>query len=92
MRKTSEAEIEKYLARMVRINGGEIRKARWIGRVGCPDRFIFGKGWVELKTAKGKLSMHQELEIERMREYGEKVYVVRSKADVDALMREIYDN
>lgn len=35
-----EAQIEKALVKRIEAIGGEIRKAQWIGRRGCPDRRV----------------------------------------------------
>lgn len=35
-----EAEIEKYLVEQVKKLGGEVRKVKWIGREGAPDRLV----------------------------------------------------
>lgn len=55
-----ESDIEKYLVKRVKELGGEIRKVKWIGRQGAPDRLVmlpevevgrFGDAiWVELKA------------------------------------------
>lgn len=36
-----EVTIERYFVSRVTKLGGEVRKVRWIGRVGCPDRVVF---------------------------------------------------
>lgn len=35
-----EAKIEKYLVKRVKTLGGEVRKVKWIGRRGAPDRLV----------------------------------------------------
>lgn len=35
-----ESEIEKYLVERVKALGGEVRKVKWIGRRGAPDRLV----------------------------------------------------
>lgn len=35
-----EREIEDYLVKRVEEIGGEVRKVKWIGRRGAPDRFV----------------------------------------------------
>jgi VRR-NUC domain. len=54
-----EADIERHLVARVKGLGGEVRKVRWIGRNGAPDRLvmlpyekvIFNTAiWVELKN------------------------------------------
>lgn len=36
-----ESEIEKYLVKRVKELGGEVRKVKWIGRMGAPDRVVW---------------------------------------------------
>lgn len=81
-----ESAIEAHLVRRVQEAGGEIRKASWIGRRGCPDRVIFYQGnthWVELKREGGKLSGHQMREHARMEKQGVDVHVLYNKNDVE---------
>lgn len=35
-----ESDIEKYLVKQVKALGGEVRKVKWIGRRGAPDRLV----------------------------------------------------
>ena len=35
-----ESEIEAYLVKRVKEMGGEVRKVKWIGRRGAPDRLV----------------------------------------------------
>lgn len=35
-----ERDIEKYLVERVKALGGEVRKVRWVGRNGAPDRLV----------------------------------------------------
>lgn len=84
-----ESDIEDYLARRVVANGGEIRKVRWIGRVGAPDRRVMLPGlcvWVELKATGEKLRKTQKREHDRMRAMGEEVVVIDSLKGVDLLL------
>jgi hypothetical protein len=37
---TPEGKIEAHLKKRVKALGGEVRKMRWIGRVGAPDRVV----------------------------------------------------
>ena len=94
-----ESEIENYLATKVREKGGEVRKVKWIGRNGAPDRLVMLKGihnhtvWVELK-AEGLAALfphtpherQQHREHERMRAMGQRVVVIDSYAGVDGLL------
>lgn len=93
-----ESEIEKHLVRRVKEAGGEIRKVKWIGRRGAPDRFVMipereehpyqnpCSFWVELKAPGKKLEPHQEREIGRMRDCGIPVFVVDSIEGVEGLV------
>jgi len=82
-----ESAIEQYLVKRVRALGGEIRKVSWPGHRGAPDRFVMMPRkrcfWVELKTTKGMLSLHQVREHTLMRLHGLKIFVVRSKSEVE---------
>ena len=92
----NERDIERYLVKRVREAGGEVRKVKWIGRNGAPDRFVMlldGTGrepptswWVELK-APGKLpTPAQAREHDRMRQCGMKVITIDSLEWVDWLV------
>lgn len=84
-----ESEIESYLVHKVKQLGGEVRKVKWIGRRGAPDRIVMLPGktwWVELKAPGQKPKPHQAREHERMRAMGQLVAVVDSVETVDILL------
>ena len=96
-----ESEIETYLVNRVKAMGGEVRKVKWIGRRGAPDRIVmlpgdfdrFGEDsapsrtiWVELKAPGEKAKPHQVREHERMRRMGQTVVVVDSMEGVDEVL------
>ncbi len=91
-----ESDIEDYLVARVKAMKGEVRKVKWIGRVGAPDRVVMLPGmyhlkpctlWVELK-APGKMpEEHQMREHIRMRKMGQRVEVVDSFKRVDEVLR-----
>jgi len=87
-----EAQIEGYLVARVTAMGGDTRKATWIGRRGCPDRFVMLPGeislnfWAECKRPGGVLEPHQVREIARMRAAGEVVCVFDSKEAIDDVL------
>ena len=98
---TRESTIEQYLVEQVKAKGGEVRKVKWIGRNGAPDRIVMlparaevgnggdGKGrtiWVELKAPGEKCRPHQIREHERMRRIGQRVEVVDSFEGVDEVL------
>lgn len=89
---TKESAVEKYFCEQVAAHGGEVRKVKWLGRDGAPDRlalFPYCLIWVELKRPGKKAEPHQEREHERLRAYGQQVYVIDSREAVDNLMREV---
>jgi hypothetical protein len=90
-----ESDVEDYLVGRVKAAGGEIRKVKWEGRSGAPDRRVMLPGacvWVELK-APGRVEKFpatpheraQHREHERMRAQGEVVLVLDSYAGIDKL-------
>ena len=96
-----EAKIEKYLCGRVKMLGGEVRKVKWIGRRGAPDRLVmlpeiggrFDRDkvpgqtiWVELKAPGKEPEPHQAREHKRMRDMGQRVEVIDSMEGVDALL------
>lgn len=84
-----ESDIEKYLVKQVKVLGGEIRKVRWIGRRGAPDRLVMLPGrsvWVELKAPGEKAKPHQAREHARMRTMGERVEVIDSLEQINSLL------
>lgn len=96
-----EAKIEEHLVRRVRELGGEVRKVKWLGRRGAPDRLVMLPTvaapmpglmprptiWVELKAPGEKPKPHQQREHERMRRMGQRVVVIDSIEGVEELLR-----
>lgn len=89
-----ESEIEAHLVKRVKALGGEVRKVKWIGRRGAPDRIVMlpndprigqwsATVWFELKAPGEKAKPHQAREHERMRRMGQQVEVVDSMDGVD---------
>lgn len=86
---TRESDIESYLVERVRDMQGEVRKVKWLGRHGAPDRIVMVPGrtlWVELKAPGEKAKPHQVREHERMRRMGQHVVVVDSFEGVDEVL------
>ena len=85
-----ERDIERYLVRRAIEHGGKAYK--WVspGHVGVADRIVLLPGgvvwFVELKTAKGRLSPWQKLFAADMRRMGMNYIVIRSKEEVDKWM------
>lgn len=89
-----ESDIENYLVERVKARGGEVRKTKWIGRHGAPDRRVMLPGlciWVELKAPGEKVKPHQAREHERMRSMGEVVVVIDSMELVDEFFSEVVE-
>lgn len=99
MKELREAEIEQYLVDRVMVIGGEVRKVKWLGRRGAPDRCVmlpastkaqFGEGgqtiWIELKRPGARADPHQIREHVRMRRMGQRVEVVDSFERVDEVL------
>ena len=87
-----EGQVEDYLVEQAELRGCLCYK--WVspGRRGVPDRILIGHGkviFVELKSSVGRLSKSQQLMIPRLREHGADVRVIRSRGEVDALMKEL---
>ena len=91
-----ESEIEKYLVKRVKELGGEVRKVKWIGRNGAPDRLVMlpldqvdwqrSTIWVELKAPSKKAEPHQLREHKRMQAMGQRVEVVDSFERVEEIL------
>ena len=87
-----EKEIEKILTAEVKKLGGVAYK--WVspGNGGVPDRIVVFPGrapvFVELKSDAGRLSTLQEMQIRRLKELGQKVYVARGIDGVGQFFRE----
>lgn len=84
-----ESEIEAYLVKRVKELGGEIRKVKWVGRRGAPDRFVMVYGlhfFVELKAPGEKPRPEQVREIELLKTRGVGVYVLDSIDTVERLL------
>lgn len=85
-----ESQIEKHLVEQVKALGGEVRKVRWVGRNGAPDRFVMLPGqpglWIELKAPGMRCRPHQIREHVRMQRMGQRVEVVDSIEGVNAVL------
>jgi hypothetical protein len=93
-----ERDIERHLVQRVKALGGGVRKVRWVGRRGAPDRLVMlpdpgpGRGvfnnswWVELKAPGVKPEAYQLREHERMRKMGQRVVVIDSIEGVEELL------
>jgi hypothetical protein len=93
----SEKQVEAYLRRRVTAAGGVARK--WVspGHNGVPDRLVFLPGGkiypVEMKAPgrKANLSPGQRVEHTRLARLGAPVWVLSTRAEVDAFLREVLE-
>lgn len=86
-----EREIEGHLVRRVLAIGGVIRKVKWIGRRGAPDRVVLFRGpvFVELKRPGQDLDPHQYREHARLRRHGVCVRMLSTFQEVDDFIGEL---
>lgn len=88
-----EKEIEKILVAEIRKLGGRAYKFVSPGNNGVPDRMVIFPGqapvFVELKTGKGQLSALQEVQIRRLRELGQKVFVAKGIDGVSQFLQDM---
>ena len=85
-----ERTVEKYLVDQATAIGFEVRKVKWIGRNGAPDRVLRGFGqtiWVETKAPKKGPKPCQIREHKRMRDAGQTVRVAATFDQVDEVLR-----
>ena len=87
-----ERDIEKYGTDKLMEVGAEVRKVKWIGRRGAPDRLCMHKlltVWIEYKAPGELPEAHQYREHERMRKQGQEVLVIDSFEQVNELIERI---
>lgn len=78
-----EANVEQAVVDHAEGTGWVVRKTKYVGRRGCPDRHFYGYGTVvvvEFKRPSGKPDPHQARERERMRNAGFTVHVIDEAA------------
>ena len=75
-----ESLVEDYLVEQVKKAGGEVRKIKYIGRNGAPDRLVALRGLhlVELKRPGKDATAGQFREHQRLRKQGASVWVIKS--------------
>ena len=90
---TPAGKLQAHLKRVVQQSGGHYRKARWEGRRGCPDCFVWwtwpSAAFIEIKAEGDRVSEPQEREIERMRASGVPVYVARTTEEIDEIVEKV---
>ena len=97
-----ERDVEAHLVKRVKELGGEVRKVKWIGRIGAPDRLVMlpdfwwhcragsrgapGPFFVELKAPGEKARPSQVREHKRMENCHCRVVVIDSIEGVEELL------
>ncbi len=89
-----ESELEKYLITRVKERGGVIRKVRWIGTRGAPDRLVLfpsnGKAaFIELKAPRKRPTKLQVIEMQTLAASGLLVYLADSHKKIDDILESI---
>lgn len=89
-----EKAVERYLVDQVEALDGLCMKFASPGRRGVPDRIVVLHGrpsfYVELKSPRrGRLTPAQTLCHKRLRDRGQRVWVLRTKEDIDAFLTEV---
>lgn len=89
MPEIKERDVVRYLNKQTSSLNGEVRKVRWEGRRGAPDKLVMLdeiSAFVEVKKPGEELEDHQLREHRRLRHSGLLVYVVDSFDTVDAML------
>lgn len=88
-----ERDVEAHLVRQVKALGGEVRKVRWIGRRGAPDRLVLVPGCypflLELKAPGRKPTVQQMREMDRLASFGMPTAWADTPVRVDAAIVEM---
>ena len=92
--RTAEKEVESYLRKQIEQAGGRCIKFVPDYAVGFPDRIVLLPGgvllWVETKRPRGgRLSVVQKVRHAALRNLGQRVEVIWTKQQVDALLAEL---
>jgi hypothetical protein len=87
-----EARVEEKLVREIEAIGGVVRKVRWLGRRGAPDRVVMLPGvlvWVELKAPGKVAEAHQNREHHTMKSMGQDIRVIDTIGRVTGFVNEL---
>ena len=76
-----EKDLERKCGKVAKELGCLFWKFTSPGTTGVPDRILVGPGgvviFVELKTAKGRISPKQQVQMDKLRQRGAKVWLIR---------------
>lgn len=81
-----ESVVENYFCARIKALGGDVRKVKWVGHNGAPDRLVMLPNrhpLVELKRPRAKPRINQLNEHDRLRSYGFEVLVIDTIELVD---------
>ena len=85
-----EADVEDAVVEWAENHDWLVRKMRFIGRRGCPDRYFYGYGhivMIEFKRPNGTRSAGQVREHRRMENAGLKVHVIEYAEDGISILK-----
>lgn len=90
---TPAGKLQNHLKDVVQKSGGQYRRAKWEGRRGCPDCFIWWTwpraAFVEIKAFGDRVSKVQDREIERMKNYGIPVFIAQTNEEIDEIVKKV---
>ena len=90
---TPAGKLQNHLKDVVQKSGGQYRRAKWEGRRGCPDCFIWWTwpraAFVEIKAFGDRVSKVQDREIERMKNYGVPVFIAQTNEEIDEIVKKV---
>ena len=89
---TPAGKLQEHLKKLVQGSGGQYRKARWEGRRGCPDCFVWWDGasaFIEIKADDDRYSKLQAREVDRMKTAGIPVFTARTIEDINEIVKKV---
>lgn len=90
---TPAGKLQNHLKDVVQKSGGQYRRAKWEGRRGCPDCFIWWTwpraAFVEIKAFGDRVSKGQDREIECMKNYGIPVFIAQTNEEIDEIVKKV---
>lgn len=84
-----ERDISRYLNKRVAQLGGEVRRVKWIGRNGAPDKLVLLPGWhffVEEKRPGKDATDAQKRERDRLLRAGVRVFLFSTPEEIDSAL------
>ena len=90
---TPAGKLQNHLKDVVQKSGGQYRRAKWEGRRGCPDCFIWWMwpraAFIEVKAEGDRYSEIQAREVGRMQDAGIPVFTARTIEEIDEIVKKV---